>query len=139
MIATDSHILIFGAGSIGERHLGVLQKLGYTNLWVYRQRNLPLRTLDSSDFHIVTDLSALNEIAFKAAIVCTPTAQHLDQALWCVRRQIPVLIEKPLSHSLDGFQELKGRAEGTPNARPGGLYAALSSVLSKNKKMGKKR
>ncbi len=107
MIATDSPILVFGAGSIGERHLGILQKLGYTNLWVYRQRNLPLRTLDSTSLHIVTDLAALDKFAFKAAIICTPTAQHLDQALWCVRRQIPVLIEKPISHSLDSFQELK--------------------------------
>lgn len=107
MITTDSPILVFGAGSIGERHLGILQKLGYANLWVYRQRNLPLRTLDSARLHIVTDLAALDEIAFKAAIVCTPTAQHLGQTLWCVRRQIPVLVEKPISHSLDGFQELK--------------------------------
>ncbi len=107
MIATDSPILVFGAGSIGERHLGILQKLGYLNLWVYRQRNLPLRTLDSSSLNVVTDLAALNEVAFKAAIVCTPTAQHVGQALWCIRREIPVLIEKPISHSLDGFQKLK--------------------------------
>lgn len=107
MIATDSPILVFGAGSIGERHLGILQKLGYPNLWVYRQRNLPLRTLDSGSLHIVNDLAALEKVAFKAAIVCTPTAQHLGQALWCVRRGIAVLIEKPISHSLDGFQGLK--------------------------------
>ncbi len=48
MISTDSPILVFGAGSIGERHLGILQKLGYLNLWVYRQRNLPLRTIDAA-------------------------------------------------------------------------------------------
>ena len=107
MITPDSPILVFGAGSIGERHLGILQKLGYTNLWVYRQRNLPLRTLDPTNFHIVTDLEALDKVAFRAAIICTPTAQHLGQTLWCVRRRIPVLVEKPISHSLDGFQELK--------------------------------
>ncbi|GHB83388.1 Gfo/Idh/MocA family protein [Persicitalea jodogahamensis] len=107
MIATNSPILVFGAGSIGERHLGILQKLGYTNLWVYRQRNLPLRTLDSAGLRIVTDLSSLDDIAFKAAIICTPTAQHMFQTLWCVRRGIPVLVEKPLAHSLENFQELK--------------------------------
>lgn len=107
MITTDSPILVFGAGSIGERHLGILQKLGYTNLWVFRQRNLPLRTLNAADFRVVTDLAALDGMDFKAAIVCTPTAQHLSQTLWCVRRRIPVLIEKPISHSLAGFEELK--------------------------------
>lgn len=106
MISSDSPILVFGAGSIGERHLGILQKLGYTNLWVYRQRNLPLRTVEGGTLRVVTDLGPLDGIPFAAAIVCTPTAQHLPQTLWCVRRQIPVLIEKPLSHTLEGLDEL---------------------------------
>ncbi len=100
MIALDSPILIFGAGSIGERHLGILVKLGYRNLWVYRQRNLPLRTLDADDFRIVTNLADLDEVPFVAAIICTPTVQHLEQTRWCVARGIPVLVEKPLSHDL---------------------------------------
>lgn len=106
MISSDSPMLVFGAGSIGERHLGILQKLGYTNLWVYRQRNLPLRTVEGGTLRVVTDLGPLDGIPFAAAIVCTPTAQHLPQTLWCVRRQIPVLIEKPLSHTLEGLDEL---------------------------------
>jgi predicted dehydrogenase len=106
MISTDSPILVFGAGSIGERHLGILQKLGYLNRWVYRQRNLPLRTIDSASLRIVTDLAELNGIPFAAAIICTPTAQHIPQALWCVERQIPVLIEKPLSHTLESLEAL---------------------------------
>ncbi|MPR34968.1 Gfo/Idh/MocA family protein [Salmonirosea aquatica] len=107
MIPNDSPILVFGAGSIGERHLGILQKLGYPNLWVYRQRNLPLRSVDATSLRIVTDLAELDKIPFVAAIVCTPTAQHLSQALWCVQRQIPVLIEKPLSHTLESLEELR--------------------------------
>lgn len=107
MISHDSPILIFGAGSIGERHLGILQRLGYTSLWVYRQRNLPLRTLDATGLHIITDLNQLGDIKPQAAVICTPTAQHLAQAIWCVQRGIPVLIEKPLSHSLDGLAELR--------------------------------
>lgn len=107
MVSQDSPILIFGAGSIGERHLGILQRLGYANLWVYRQRNLPLRTLDSADFKIVTELADLDNIPFAAAIVCTPTAQHLEQTRWCIQRGIPVLVEKPLSHDLSSLLALK--------------------------------
>ncbi len=87
--------------------MGILQRLGYTNLWVYRQRNLPLRTLDAADFKIVTELADLNNVPFAAAIVCTPTAQHLEQTRWCVQRGIPVLVEKPLSHDLSGMLALK--------------------------------
>lgn len=107
MISFDSPILVFGAGSIGERHLGILQKLGYTNLWVYRQRNLPLRTMDAGTLRVISDLSELDREQFAASIVCTPTAQHLPQTLWCVRRHIPVLIEKPLSNTLEGLEELE--------------------------------
>jgi len=107
MISSGSPILVFGGGSIGERHLGILKALGYTNLWLYRQRNLPLRTVDAASLRIVTDLAEIVQIPFKAAIICTPTAQHLPQALWCVQNQIPVLIEKPLSHTLEGFEKLK--------------------------------
>ena len=114
MISTDSPILIFGAGSIGERHIGILQKLGYTNLWVYRQRNLSLRSVDAASLRIVTDLAEAEKITFKAAIICTPTAQHLSQALWCVRRGIPALVEKPLSHTLEGFEELKTALVANP-------------------------
>lgn len=114
MTSFDSPILVFGAGSIGERHLGILQKLGYTNLWVYRQRNLPLRTLDGGTLRVVSDLTELDREPFAAAIICTPTAQHLAQTLWCVRRQIPVLIEKPLSHTLEGLEELNAAIQERP-------------------------
>ena len=114
MIFQNNPILVFGVGSIGERHLGILQKLGYHDLWVYRQRNLPLRTLDAGALRVVTDWAELEEVPFKAAIVCTPTAQHLAQTLWCVRRGIPVLVEKPLSHSLAGLDELKSTLAESP-------------------------
>ncbi|MBU1819940.1 MAG: Gfo/Idh/MocA family oxidoreductase [Bacteroidetes bacterium] len=107
MLPNDSPILIFGAGSIGERHLSILQKLGYTNLWVYRQRNLPLRTLDAHGLRILTDLDQLGGVQPRAAIICTPTAQHLAQTRWCVQRGIPMLVEKPLSHSFEGLDELR--------------------------------
>jgi predicted dehydrogenase len=120
MIPTDSPILIFGAGSIGERHLGILQKLGYTNLWVYRQRNFPLRTLDSGGLRILTNLDELDSVQARAAIICTPTAQHLAQTRWCVQRGIPVLVEKPLSHAIEGLDELRQDL----NTQPGLIQVA---------------
>ncbi len=106
MIEKDDPILIFGAGSIGERHVQILQNLGYSNIWIYRQRNLPLRNTDERTIHIFTDLNQTDIIKPKAAIICTPTFQHMQQALFCAERGIHVLIEKPLSHNLTGFEEL---------------------------------
>jgi len=100
-------ILILGAGSIGERHIAILQKLSYNNIWVYRQRNLPFLTIEQDTVSIFTDLSKIKLINPFAAIICTPTSQHLEQALFCVERNIPVLVEKPLSGNLAGLEELK--------------------------------
>ncbi|MEO6686912.1 MAG: Gfo/Idh/MocA family oxidoreductase, partial [Dyadobacter sp.] len=106
MIKKDDPILIFGAGSIGERHIQILQKSGYSNIWIYRQRNLPLRNIDEKTINIFTDLSLIDKIKPKSAIICTPTFQHIEQALFCVERGIHVLIEKPLSHNLTDYEKL---------------------------------
>ena len=47
MISKSDSILIVGGGSIGERHIGNLQSLGYSNIYVLRSRNLPFRLVDA--------------------------------------------------------------------------------------------
>ncbi|MBE9466385.1 Gfo/Idh/MocA family protein [Dyadobacter subterraneus] len=106
MMKKDDPILIFGAGSIGERHIYILQNLGYRNIWIYRQRNLPLRNIDKKIVNIFSDLIKIDQIKPKAAIICTPTFQHLEQALFCAERGIHILIEKPLSHNLTDCDKL---------------------------------
>lgn len=107
MIKFSDPILVLGAGSIGERHIGILQKLGYKNIWVYRQRNFPLRSVDKSSIQTFRNLNEIDVIQPKAAFICTPTSQHIEQALFLTKRGIHVLIEKPLSHTLTGLDELK--------------------------------
>src|ERR1700743_2819852 len=107
MINKNSPLVIFGAGSIGERHIQVLQSLGYNNIYVYRQRNLPLRQVNAKDVKIFTDLDQIDQIKPVAAFITSPTAMHVEQALECAKRGIHVLIEKPLSHTLQGIDELK--------------------------------
>ncbi|MCF2446193.1 Gfo/Idh/MocA family oxidoreductase [Dyadobacter sp. CY345] len=107
MIKRTDPILVMGAGSIGERHISILQKLGFSNIWVYRQRQLPFRIIESNTVSIFTEINKTQLIKPAAAIICTPTSQHLEQALFCSKLGIAVLIEKPLSNSLAGFDELK--------------------------------
>ncbi|MEZ4900554.1 MAG: Gfo/Idh/MocA family oxidoreductase [Spirosomataceae bacterium] len=97
-LSKDTPILLIGAGSIGERHIGVLQSLGYQNLHVYRQRMLPLRHIPTDSIRSFTDFNKIDHIKPYAAVICTPTAQHLPQTLACVERGIHLLVEKPLSH-----------------------------------------
>jgi predicted dehydrogenase len=95
-----------GAGSIGERHIEILQKVRYQNIHVYRQRMLPLRNVSSESVRCFTNFSDIDQINPYAAIICTPTAQHLPQALACVERGIHVLVEKPLTNEIAEISKL---------------------------------
>ncbi|RDB07132.1 Gfo/Idh/MocA family protein [Runella aurantiaca] len=112
-LSTQLPLLVIGAGSIGERHIEILQSLGYQNINVYRQRMLPLRNIPTDSVYCFTEFNEIEVIKPYAAIICTPTAQHLAQALECVKRRIHVLVEKPLANHPEGIQELKKEAAQT--------------------------
>ena len=96
----ESPILIIGAGSIGERHIRNLWELGYHNLVVFRQRNLPFR--DIGEALVEVELNWENIAIRKpfAAFICTPTSQHLQQVLLCIQSGMHVFVEKPLTQNL---------------------------------------
>lgn len=99
-------VLVIGGGSIGERHIGNLLTLGYTNIVVLRSRMLPFRTVDASKVTIVTDWESALALKPKAAFICTPTSLHISQAIRCAENGISILAEKPLSHSAEGIDDL---------------------------------
>lgn len=96
----DEPILIVGAGSIGERHIGNLQKMGYHNLLVFRSRNLPFRNISAETVEILTDWQAVKNKSPKVAFICTPTSLHSSQAIQCAELGMHLFIEKPISHHL---------------------------------------
>jgi len=104
-------VLVIGAGSIGERHIGNLIKLGFTNIVVYRQRNLPFRFVNPEKVKVETDWEAVKKYLFQFAIICTPTDQHLQQTIDCIALDIHVLVEKPLSHTTVGIERLKAAVQ----------------------------
>lgn len=109
----QSPILIIGAGSIGERHINNLIQLGYTNIHVFRQRNLPLRNVNSAYIQIHTDWEVVKSIPFLFAIICTPSSQHLTQTIACLDLNMHVLVEKPLSHNTNHFELLTEKVKSS--------------------------
>ncbi len=99
-MATSNPILIIGAGSIGERHIRNLWALGYENIIVYRQRNLPFRDIGAAKVTVVLTWDDVIKANPFAAIICTPTAQHLQQTVDCLQAGMHVLVEKPIAHEL---------------------------------------
>src|SRR5690349_16663368 len=108
----NSPILIIGAGSIGERHIRNLWRLGYHNLVVYRQRNLPYRDIGNAELKTFTSFNDALLCQPEAAFICTPTSQHMEQAISCIEKNMHVFVEKPLSNNLELFDILEKLVRG---------------------------
>ena len=101
--------VLLGAGSIGQRHLRNLRTLGHEVVAVFDPDGARLdeiRPLASPGCRLVTAEAAAFDWDADAAVICSPTNQHLDQALAAVRRGWHVFVEKPLSHTLEGIDAL---------------------------------
>ena len=108
-------VLIVGGGSIGERHLRCFSGTGRVEASVCDTRPAVLTELQqhypvSETFE---DLGAMDPSAFDAAVVCVPTQLHVPYARRLVDAGAHVLIEKPLSVTLDGIDELARAAQAT--------------------------
>jgi predicted dehydrogenase len=99
--------LIAGYGSIGRRHLRNLLALGQKDIILYRTNRSTLSEDELAGFTVETDLRAALDHRPDAVIISNPTALHLDVAIPAARQGCHILMEKPVSHSLDRLDELK--------------------------------
>jgi predicted dehydrogenase len=103
--------LVIGCGSIGKRHIRNLKSLGYNDIIAYDVKKERLKEVEEynvTTFDILDD--AFNQ-KIDAVLVCTPSSLHLQPALLAVEHGSHVFIEKPISHNLDGLDELIDIAE----------------------------
>lgn len=99
-------ILICGAGSVGERHINNLLKLGHKNLLIYRRKKKKLRTIKKKIPQFTSLTRALKQNP-NVAIITNPTSLHIDIAIKCAKSNCHLFIEKPISHSLKNINLLK--------------------------------
>jgi predicted dehydrogenase len=104
--------LIAGLGSIGRRHLRNLLALGERDILLYRTRQATLPDDDDGTGHrlaafpVETDLAAALAHKPDAVIVSNPTALHLYVAIPAAQAGCHLFLEKPISHSLEGVDQL---------------------------------
>lgn len=99
--------LIAGYGSIGKRHFENLLHLGESDIVFYRTHNSNLQTQELVDFPVETNLHDALRHNPDAVVISNPTALHLDIAIPSARRGCHLLIEKPLSHTMDDVDTLR--------------------------------
>jgi predicted dehydrogenase len=100
--------LVVGAGSIGRRHLANLKQLGLAKLSACdpnpERLAYVLEHFQAESFACIEDgLQARPDIV----LICSPPRRHVGQALQAVRAGAHVFVEKPVSDSLDGLEELQ--------------------------------
>jgi predicted dehydrogenase len=102
--------MIAGLGSIGRRHLRHLRALGQSDILLYRTHQSTLPNDDLADLPVETDLASALAQRPDAVIVSNPTALHLEVALPAAEQGCHILLEKPVSHTLTGLDDLAAAA-----------------------------
>ena len=104
--------LICGLGSIGRRHLRNLITLGEKDIVLYRSGKSTLPDDELNGFPTESNLArALARWVPDAVIVSNPTALHLEVALPAAKAGCALLLEKPISHSMQGVDTLQRELE----------------------------
>lgn len=130
-MSAQHRILIVGVGSIGERHLRCFQGLGRCEVAFCEP--VENRRRGVSERHGVSGYSSWEESfdqeEFSAALIASPAPFHIPTAQALAERGIDLLIEKPLSLSMEGISRLVETVEQTGNrVAVGFVYRALPAL-----------
>lgn len=103
--------LIAGLGSIGRRHLRNLLALGEQDILLYRTHQSTLDDKEFSGIPVETDLEKALAYRPDGVIISNPTSLHLDVAIPAAKAGCHILLEKPVSHTLDQIDEFQNAVQ----------------------------
>lgn len=106
--------LVIGAGSIGKRHMRCLMSLGQEVAVFDVDKPRAREAGGLYGIQSYEDLGSALDAGFDAALVCTPSAFHMEPAMKAADKGLGLFVEKPLSHDMDGVDQLieAARAKG---------------------------
>ena len=124
-MSDSKSVLIVGVGSIGERHLRCFQSTGRVRLALC-DTNADLRRRVAEQYGIRRCYANLDEALadpYDAAVVAAPAHLHVPMATRLAQAGMHLLLEKPVSTSLDGIDQLQNELSDR------GLVAVVAYVL----------
>jgi len=99
--------LIIGAGSIGQRHIINLKKIGIKNIFALRSNKGHYKKLPKDlGVNEINNWEEAISIEPDIAIISNPSSLHIEAALKISNHVRGIFIEKPLSNTLDGSSQL---------------------------------
>ncbi len=111
MSVSRPRTLLVGCGAIGKRHLRNMLALGCEAAVLVRRSAAAEQIRGEFGLDVFEGLQEAERWGPGFTIVATPTSEHLSIAKWAVLCGSHVLIEKPISHTLDGLESLLECAE----------------------------
>lgn len=117
-MSEQKRVLVIGGGSIGERHIRCFQQTRRADVSLC-EINDQVRNRIAAAYGLSStfrDLKETSDIEFDAAVICTPAHLHVPMATELAERQVDLLIEKPLSTSLTGIDNLYAAVEASGTA-----------------------
>lgn len=104
---TINRLAIIGLGSIGRRHLRLVSEIrSDIEVILVRSGYGTASKEEKMASKIVFSIKDAIELDIQAAIISSPATLHLQQSLELAKSGVHLLIEKPLSHTADGLDEL---------------------------------
>ena len=99
------NVLVVGYGSIGKRHIQNLLTFKGIQIFVLTKRTTD-KFLKINKIHTINRFKDILNFKIDVAIISNNTNQHVKTASLLANLGCDLLIEKPLSHSMDDVQQL---------------------------------
>ena len=119
-----NHVLIIGVGSIGRRHVRCMLATGRAEVGIC-EIDGHLRQEVARQYDLTRVFGSLDEAVkakWDAAVVATPAHTHIPISLQLANAGVHLLIEKPLSTTLEDISSLVNKVAGS------GLVATVAYV-----------
>ncbi len=105
---------VIGAGTVSEVHLSGLEKNPRTDLVAICDIDFE-QASDAAKRYSITPYSDLTELLAQESLdwlhVCTPVQSHLEISKQAIEAGIPLLIEKPITETVEELEELERLAD----------------------------
>lgn len=103
------NVAVIGVGLMGRNHARVYSEIPGVSLVGVADANLTAAETVVQQFGgkaYTDDIQMLDEQQIDAISIAVPTDEHYNVAMKVIERKIPLLIEKPLAHSLDEARQI---------------------------------
>ena len=132
-----TRIALVGAGLVGKRHIAAINELSNIELAGVVDTDISAKKIADQNhcnwYESVDEM--LTEERINGAVLSTPTTLHAKQAQLCVQRDIPVLIEKPITASTAEGKELVNTASARDVPILVGHHRRHNSIVQEAKKL----